>query len=238
MSSIPAKFEIVARVTTDVLNTTAGADMIVRFAPALLAAALLAVAASAATAGPPTDQLHSRIDRVLKIVGDPELRKDAKAAERRTTLRAIANEIFDFTEISQRSLGRHWQARTPAEREEFVALFADLLERTYLSKIESYAGERIVYAGESVDGDQATVRTKLITKQDIEIPVDYRMFQRDNRWRAFDVAIEGVSLVGTYRAQFNAIIMRASYTELVSRLKAKQDETARAEAASRRLQAP
>jgi phospholipid transport system substrate-binding protein len=199
----------------------------------VLAAALLAATVSAAVAGPPTDQLRARIERVLKVVGDPELKKDSKTADRRAMLRGVANEIFDFTEISQRSLGRHWQARTPADREEFVVLFGDLLERTYISKIESYAGERIVYAGEMVDGDQATVRTRLVTKQEVEIPVDYRMFQRDSRWRVFDVSIEGVSLVGNYRSQFNTIIARASYRELVTRLKTKQDEHPRPREAGR-----
>ena len=125
-----------------------------------LAAALLVATGSGTWAGPPTDQLHGRIDRVLKVLGEPALKNDAQTTERRATLRGIADEIFDFTEISQRSLGRHWQGRTPSERAEFVALFADLLERTYISKIESYSGERVVYAGETLDGDQATVRTR------------------------------------------------------------------------------
>ena len=77
-----------------------------------------------------------------------------------------------------------------------------------------------------MDGDQATVRTRIVSKQGTEIPVDYRMFQRDGRWRVFDVNIEGVSLVGNYRSQFNAIIVRSSYQDLVTKLKAKQDEGA------------
>ncbi|PYM04964.1 MAG: organic solvent tolerance ABC transporter substrate-binding protein, partial [Candidatus Rokuibacteriota bacterium] len=165
--------------------------------------------------------------------------KDAKTTERRATLRTIANEIFDFAEISQRSLGRHWQTRTLPEREEFVTLFGDLLERTYISKIESYSGERVAYAGEMVDGDQATVRTQITTKQGTEVPVDYRMFQRDGRWRVFDVNIEGVSLVGNYRTQFNAIITRSSYQDLVTKLKAKQDEGAGSkDTRRRRVQSP
>src|SRR5947209_19496494 len=204
-----------------------------------LAAALLVTTGSGTWAGPPTDQLHGRIDRVLKVLGEPALKNDAKTAERRVTLRGIANEIFDFTEISQRSLGRHWQTRTPPEREEFVTLFGELLERTYISKIESYSGERVVYAGEMVDGDQATVRTRIITKQGTEVPVDYRMFERDGRWRVFDVNIEGVSLVGNYRSQFNSIIVRSSYQELVTKLKAKQDEAAEPKETGRpRQQAP
>src|SRR2546422_1649610 len=139
-----------------------------RLAPAVLAGALLAVAGSGAWAGAPSDQLHGRVDSVLKVLEDPEFKKDSKTSARRAALRAIADEIFDFREISQRSLGRHWQTRTPAEREEFVALFGDLLERTYVSRIEGYSGERLVYAGEKVDGDQVTVRTRIITKRSEE----------------------------------------------------------------------
>jgi len=188
-------------------------------------AVALALARDAA-AGPPTDQLRRSIDLVLQILSDQTLRTDARAAERRTKIRAVASDIFDFEEVSRRSLGRHWQGRTPAEREEFVRLFSDLLERSYVTKIEGYSGEKIRYAGELADGDQATVRTRIVTKQGTEIPVDYRMSRNGDRWRAHDVAIEGVSLVANYRTQFNAVVARGGYSELVSRLKAKQDEAA------------
>ena len=202
----------------------------------VLAAALFAIC-SGAWAGPPTDHLRGRIDRVLQVLEDPALKKDLKTAERRATLRRIAEELFDFTEISQRSLGRHWQARTPSERQEFVALFADLLERTYVSKIEGYSGVQVVYAGETLDGDLATVRTRIVTKQGTEIPVDYRMFQRDGGWRVFDVNIEGVSLVGNYRSQFNTLILRSGYQDVVTKLKTKQDEGSR-ETGRPRVEAP
>src|SRR5215475_15939640 len=113
-------------------------------------------------AGAPTDQLRGQIDRVIKAVEDPELKN--KPTERRTTIRKIANETFDFEEMSRRALARHWQPRTPAEREEFVKLFADLLERAYVSKIENYGGEKIDYVGESVEGDMGTVNTQIVTK--------------------------------------------------------------------------
>src|SRR5262245_4156669 len=101
-----------------------------------------------AEAGAPTDQLRNRVDRILVILSDPEMMKDGRTAERRTAMRRIAGEVFDFTEISRRSLGRYWQPRSPAEREEFVRLFADLLERAYVSKLELYSGEKIEYTGE------------------------------------------------------------------------------------------
>ena len=190
----------------------------------LLAIVLALLVPGEASAGAPTDQLRGSIDRVLKILSDPDLKREARTPERRAAIRAVANEIFDFTEISQRSLARHWAARTSAERQEFIKLFGDLLEQSYISKIELYSGERIQYAGEVPDGDQAVVKTRIVTKQGTEIPVDYRMFVRADRWRAYDVNIEGVSLVSNYRTQFNTVIQRTGYPDLVAKLKAKQDE--------------
>jgi phospholipid transport system substrate-binding protein len=188
----------------------------------ILAALLVATAgAGNAAAGPATDQLRTRVDAVLEALDTPA---GGRGQERRATIRRVAEDIFDFTEISQRSLGVHWQSRTPAERQEFVALFTDLLERSYLAKIELYSGEKIVYAGEVGGGDLVTVRTRIQTRQGTEIPVDYRMLRRGERWRAYDVAIEGVSLVGNYRTQFNKIVQTSSYPELVKRLRSKLDE--------------
>jgi phospholipid transport system substrate-binding protein len=191
--------------------------------------ALLALVASLAPllpaeAGPPTDQLRGRVDRVLKVLEDPAMRQEAKAAERRAAIRSIAGEVFDFEEISRRSLARHWPARSPAEREEFVRLFGDLLERSYVSKLELYSGEKIEYLGEALDGEAATVRTRIVTRQGTAIPVDYRMFRQGDRWRVYDVQIEGVSLVGNYRAQFNAVIQKSSYDALVKSLRARRDD--------------
>src|SRR5215475_4120555 len=138
----------------------------------LLATVLVWLAAGDAVAGPPTDQVRGSIDRVLQILSDPELKKEARTTERRSAIRAVANEIFDFTEISQRSLARHWAARSPEERQEFVRLFGDLLEHSYITKIETYSGEKIQYTGEVPDGDQAVVKTRIVTKQGVEIPVD------------------------------------------------------------------
>lgn len=197
---------------------------------ALVALSTMAVldllAARAVEAGPATDQLHGRVDRVLQILANPELAKESRTGERRAALRQVASEIFDFAEISRRSLGRHWQKRTPAEREEFVGLFGDLLERSYVSKIELYSGEKIEYVGEVPDGDVTAVRTRIITKHGTPIPVDYRMFQQTGQWRAYDALIEGVSLVGNYRSQFNSVVERHSYDDLVKMLRAKQQDTA------------
>lgn len=187
-----------------------------------LATALAGPAASAA--GPPTNQLRSHIDRVLQILEDPALRDPGKAVERRAAVRRVANEIFDFPETARRSLGPHWQARTAAERQEFVELFGDLLERSYISRIELYGGERIQYVGDVVDGEQARVQSKLLTRAGTAVPIEYRMLRRGERWRVYDVVIEGVSLVASYRTQFNRIIRSSSYEELVRKMKSRQDE--------------
>jgi phospholipid transport system substrate-binding protein len=190
----------------------------------LLTLVLSAVTASLAAAGAPSDQLKTQIDRVLKTLDDPELKKEGKAADRRAAVRKIANDIFDFGETARRSLGRHWQPRTPAEREEFVQLFADLLERSYISRVELYGGEKIQYLGDTIEGEQAKVQTKLLTKGGSDIPIEYRMHKKGDRWLVYDVIIEAVSLIANYRTQFNKIIQTASYQELVKKMKAKQDE--------------
>ena len=192
-------------------------------------------AAVPARAGVPSDQLKAQVDRVVRVLDDTELQKSARAAERRAAIRGIANETFDFTETARRALGPHWQARTPAEREEFTGLFADLLERSYIGKIKLYSGEKVAYLGDTIDDGFATVLTKLITKQATEVPIDYRMIRRDDRWLVYDVSIEGVSLIANYRAQFNKIIQTSGYASLVQRLRAKQAEGIQADAGPARM---
>src|SRR5262245_460287 len=204
-----------------------------RVVTVVLAIGLLAslTATRPAAAAQPLDQLKTQLDRVVKTLENPSLK--SKPPERRTAVRRIAEEIFDFGETARRSLGRHWQARTPDERAEFVRLFTDLLERSYMSKIELFNGERIAFVGESVEGDTAIVRTKIVSRQGTEIPVDYRMLRRGDRWLVYDVIIEGVSLVANYRTQFNKIIQTSSYQELVKKMKTKQDELIEQERASK-----
>ena len=189
-----------------------------------VAVVLLLSPARAVSAGIPTDQLKGAIDQVVKTLEDPTFKGEGKTVERRRAVRKIADDIFDFREISRRALARHWQTLNDKQREEFVGLFADLLERSYISKIELYGGEKILYTNERVDGDLATVGTKIISKSGTDVPVDYRMAKRGARWLVYDVNIEGVSLVSNYRTQFNKIIQTASYDELVQKLRSKQDE--------------
>ena len=173
-----------------------------------------------ASAGAPTDQLRASVDQIIKVLDDPALKPEGKAAERRAAIRKEAVVVFDFTETAKRALGRHWQGLSEQDRQEFTALFTDLIERAYISKIERYSGEKIAYTGEAVDSGLATVRTRFVTKQGTEVPIDYRMQQKGDRWLVYDVSIEGVSLINNYRTQFDKIIQTSSYAELVRKLKA------------------
>ena len=185
---------------------------------------VLLLAGREATAGAPTDQLRAQVDRVLKLLDDAALKAPDKAKERRTAVRKVADEIFDFGETAKRSLGRHWAARTHEERDEFVKLFGDLLERSYISKIELYGGEKIQYVGDKIEGDTAIVQSKLLTKTGSEVPIEYRMLKKGERWLVYDVVIEGVSLVANYRTQFNKIIQTSSFQDLVKKMKTRQEE--------------
>jgi len=189
-----------------------------------LAGLLILSTAQGGWAATAQEQLKGAIDRVVTTLESPALKGDGKVVERRSAVRKIANEIFDFGEIARRSLGRYWQPLSEAQRSEFVGLFADLLERSYMSKIELYGGEKIIYNGERVDGDLATVSTKIITKNGTEVPVDYRLFRRGENWMVYDVNIEGISLVSNYRTQFNKIIQTSGYNALVDRMKSKQTQ--------------
>ena len=188
----------------------------------LAAAALALGSACPAWAGAPTEQLRSAVDRVLSIVEDPALKQAARSEARRAAIRAVATGIFDFEELTRRALGPHWTSATPQQREELVQLFTGLLERSYVGKIESYSGERVAWLGDTADEDSALVRTRIVTKAGTAIPVEYRMHRRDGRWLAYDVTIEGISLVANYRAQFNRIIQASSHAGLVAALRAKQ----------------
>ncbi len=188
-----------------------------------LAAWLLVAAATAGTATP-TEVVQSAVTRAMTIVQDTELARPANAAQRRAELRRAAEELFDFGEMSRRALARHWNERSPQEREEFVRLFTDLLERSYLSKIENWSGEKVLFVGEATDGDYAAVRSKIVTTRKQEVPVEYRLYRVGQRWQVYDVLFEGVSFIATYRSQFNRIIQNSSFAALIDKMREKEVE--------------
>lgn len=196
----------------------------------LALALVLAAWPAPARAGAPIETLRTYTEQVLRVLDDPSL----DGQDRRAAVRRIAIDIFDVTETARRALARHWHGRTPAEREEFVRLFADLLERTYIGRIDQYGGERLRFTGEVVDGKVAVVRALVVTRRGTEVPVESRMHRVGDRWLMYDVLIENVSLVANYRSQFDRIIRTSSFDELLRRLRERSEEAADRRAASGR----
>lgn len=171
-------------------------------------------------AAAPAERIRGTIDRVIGILKDPAMAGKEKREERRRILRDEIAPVFDFGEMAKRSLGPNWRGRTTEEQDRFVALFREILENSYLGKIESYQGEEIRYGRESIEGAYAEVKTLVVTRQGLEFPVDYRMLEGSGGYRIYDVVIEGISLVGNYRSQFNSILRKSSFRDMMEKLRA------------------
>jgi len=188
----------------------------------LVVAALLTLPA-VSFAGVPSDRVKSATDKVIEILKDPSLKGPSKEDQKRKKIRAAVSEVFDFSEMAKRSLGMFWKDRTPAQKAEFTGLFTDLIERSYINRIEGYSNEKIVFDGETADKDYAVVKTRFINRRQEEIPVDYKLFSDNGQWRVYDVVIENVGLVNNYRVQFNKIIRGSGYDDLIRKMKSKSE---------------
>jgi len=185
----------------------------------LIAVTLFSVSQASAA---PLDDVKKTVDEVVRIVADKEMKKSEQ--KRRLLLKKTIGTIFDYNEMAKRSLGKHWTPLTPEEKIQFVDLFAALLENSYAGKIESYNNEKIVYVKELLDGDHAEIKSKVVTAKRDEFTLDYRMIRQNGRWMAYDVVIEGISLVSNYRSQFSRIIKTNGYAGLVKKLEGKNNE--------------
>ena len=179
------------------------------------------VISGSSIAGGPTEDVRKTTDKLIAIVSDPAMKSADRAGERAKRIRKAVDERFDWKEMSKRSLARHWKKRTQREKEEFIDLFGKLLERTYLDKVEGYSGEKVLYVGERVDGNYGIVVVKIVTRKDTEILVKYKLKKKGSEWLVYDISIEGVSLVNNYRKQFNSIMTRSSYEDLIKKLRRK-----------------
>ncbi|OQW31535.1 MAG: organic solvent tolerance ABC transporter substrate-binding protein [Nitrospira sp. SG-bin1] len=174
-------------------------------------------------AGPPTDSMKATIDEVLRIVREKELKQPERAEERRHLLERVVAARFDYTEMSRRALGAPWNQLTDQQKDEFVDLFRRLLTNSYADKIETYSGEGVQYLNERTEKEYAEVRTKVLSGK-TEIPLDYRLINKTDEWRVYDVVVDGVSLVNNYRGQFTKILRASSYSDLVDQLRKKSDK--------------
>jgi phospholipid transport system substrate-binding protein len=183
----------------------------------------IGVAAAPGYAGPPTDSMKTTIDEVLRIVREKELKQPAKSEERRHLLEKVVSARFDYAEMSRRALGAPWNQLTDQQKQEFVALFQTLLTNSYADKVETYSGEGVQYLNERTEKEYAEVRTKVLSGK-TEIPLDYRLINKADDWRVYDVVVDGVSLVNNYRGQFTKILRASSYSDLVEQLRKKSDK--------------
>jgi phospholipid transport system substrate-binding protein len=161
------------------------------------------------------------VDKVLATLNDPKLAAPGAKDERRSRLRRLIYPRFDFAEMSRRSLGATWQRITPAEQEEFVKLFTQLLEESYISTIESYSDETILYGRETREENFAEVDTRIVSKTGEQITVNYRLRRMNGDWKVYDVVVENVSLVNNYRSQFSRLSAKSSFAELLGRIREK-----------------
>ena len=175
-----------------------------------------------ASAGVASDEMKATIESVLTTLQDPDLQGPEKRGERRDRLKKIIYPKFDFAEMGKRSLGSHWQRRTPEEKKAFIELFTELVETSYIDAIDAYNSEKVIVGSDKQDQGFAEVSSKIVSKKGEGFAVDYKLHQSGEGWKVYDVVIENVSLVNNYRSQFNRVISKASYAELVEKMKQKQ----------------
>lgn len=166
----------------------------------------------------PTEVVRTTVNEVIRTVEDKRLQQQDQQQARRRILEQVVAERFDYAEMSKRTLGSQWTSLTTEQRDEFVGLFKAFLSDRYASKIEDYSGEEVHYLAERIEGQYAEVRTKLVSNK-VSVPLDYRLIKKAEKWYAYDIIADGVSLVKNYRSQFTKIIHDASYAELVRRLR-------------------
>lgn len=166
----------------------------------------------------PTEAVRGTITQVIRILENPALKDPAKLIPRRHMLAKAIASRFDYAEMSRRSLAAEWKPLTTAERTEFVEAFKGFLIDRYAERIEGYSGEQVEYLSERTEGTYAEVRTELVSDK-TTIPVDYRLLMNEGRWHAYDLVVDGISLVKNYRSQFQKIIRESSYQELIKKLR-------------------
>ncbi len=172
-----------------------------------------------AHAGEPTEAIREAVNQGVEILRNAKLDNQKQRSQVIDRLRQIVYPLFDFNEMAMRSLGANWRRINPQQQKEFVSTFTALLEKTYADQIDLYDGQKVVYSGESIDGDHAQVDSRIIDKKGQTYSVSYRLHQVDGKWKIYDVIAENISLVNNYRSQFNRVIGKSSFEELLKTMK-------------------
>ncbi|HYT57974.1 MAG TPA: ABC transporter substrate-binding protein [Verrucomicrobiae bacterium] len=186
-----------------------------RLSSSIFVVFMLVCSGKSADAGEPTEAIRGAVNQGVEILKNAKLDNQKQRAQVIDRLRQIVYPLFDFNEMAMRSLGANWRRLNPQQRKEFVSTFTALLEKTYTDQIDLYKGQQVVYTGESIDSDYAQVDSRIIDKNGQTYSVVYKLHRVDGKWRIYDVIAENISLVNNYRSQFNRVIARSSFEELL-----------------------
>jgi phospholipid transport system substrate-binding protein len=174
-----------------------------------------------ANAGAPLDALQIRMKSLLDVLRDPSFRALPTQEEKKEKILPVIDEIFDYQELSKRTLSRNWKKLNAEQRQEFTDLFSKLLAVVYIDRLLEYTDEKVIFGNEKMlSKNKAEVQSKIVTSSK-EIPIHYRMILKDDTWRVYDVLIEGVSLIRTYRSQFKKIFAKQGPEGLLEMLREK-----------------
>jgi phospholipid transport system substrate-binding protein len=175
-------------------------------------------------AGVPLDTVEARVSEVLKVLRDPALRGEANKEAKQEKIEAIADEMFDYVALARLTLGRNWKKFNSDQKKEFIQLYRSILEKAYMDKILSYTDEKVTFDKETMLSEKkAEVQTHILTKS-VEIPIFYRVYLKDGKWKVYDVIIEGISLIKNYRTQFRDILANNPPEEVLKILRKKTEK--------------
>lgn len=175
-------------------------------------------------AGVPFDTVKGHVNEVLRVLRDPALQGEANKEVRQEKIESIADEMFDYVAVSRLTLGRNWRKFKGDQKKEFVQLYRSVLEKAYLDRILAYTDEKVTFGKETMLSEKkAEVQTHIITKS-VEIPIYYRVYLKDGKWKVYDIIIEGISLIKNYRTQFREILANNPPEEVLKILRKKTEK--------------
>jgi len=182
---------------------------------------LLLIVPFSAYAGPPLDTVKGHINKVLDVLSDSSLKGQSGKSAKKAKIRSISEKMFDYNELSRRTLGQNWNKFNNEQQKEFTELYKSILEDAYADKLITYTDEKVLFNKETILSEKTCeIQTTIVTKK-ADIPIYYRVIQKEGEWRVYDIVIEGVSLVNNYRTQFREILASKSPDGLLDILRKK-----------------
>jgi phospholipid transport system substrate-binding protein len=187
----------------------------------IITLAALNLSPVSAFAAAPLETIQTQVDRALEVLRDPALKAESAKAAKEKKIWEILDNVFDYTELSKRTLAQNWKRFSPDQQKEFISLFGKLLGTVYMDRIIAYKDEKVVFGKVTNFSDKTAEVQSEVVRPSKSIPIHYRMILQNGEWKVYDVVIEGVSLVQNYRTQFREILMNKSPEDLLKTLREK-----------------